>query len=89
MPMKIKYPTRFYRAVFSDGTVKTRDSIREKPYTHAWLIKWIGKSEELTMRGFSASFDLAHQALKVEVKRLRNKGYNISFQEVVEAKLQP
>jgi hypothetical protein len=49
-------------AVFSDGTVKQRNSI-SRAYTHAWLLRWSSPVGDGSKSGFASSEDLAWKAL--------------------------
>jgi len=70
---------KIYRAVFSDGTVFARQSLSERIYTHAWIVKWAGGDE----RGFAASLDLAASSSKVVAKRMAHRGLKVTFQEII------
>lgn len=75
--------TTYYKATFSDGTVKTR-STAGRTYTHAYLVRntlpeghW-SKLPEWEHTGFSGSERLAQN----QVSSLRSGHRNISFAEI-------
>lgn len=65
--------TTYYKATFSDGTVKTR-STAGRTYTHAWFVQWTSThgNQDTTYDdvGFSGSEQLARKALSTWKREL-------------------